>query len=83
MLPRKIFETLDAEMAILVLFKQLILWQILFKFFAHNSESFIKCGSLHVYFVRTFSIYACLRCKERISGVGLPRNTRSHGGAHT
>ena len=51
MLSRKIFETLDAVMGILVLFEQLILWQILFRFFTLNSESFTKNGTfcLHVY----------------------------------
>ena len=39
--PRKIFENLDTVMAILVLFEQ-FLRQILFNFFAPNSESFTE-----------------------------------------
>ena len=40
-LPRKVFKNLDTVMAILPLFEQ-FLWQILFNFFASNSQSFTK-----------------------------------------
>ena len=46
MLSRKKFEILDVVVGILVLFELLILWQILFKFFVLNSESFTKHGTL-------------------------------------
>ena len=49
MLPRSIFETLDVVMSILLLLEQLILWQTLFKFFAHNSEFFTKHGTFCLY----------------------------------
>ena len=43
MLPQKIFENLPTVVAILVLFEQFLLFrQILFKFFARNSECFTK-----------------------------------------
>ena len=42
MLPRKVFKNLDTVMAILALFEQFLLWQILFNFFASNSKSFTK-----------------------------------------
>ena len=52
MLPRKIFENLDAVMAILVFFEQL-LWQTLFDFFAPNSASFNKYDAFfsHIFYL--------------------------------
>ena len=68
MLPRKVFKNLDTVMAILELFEQ-FLWQILFNFFASNSKSFTILYMIH--FVRTFSIYACLRRKDDCYQIGL------------
>ena len=52
MLPRKVFKNLDTVMAILELFEE-ILWQILFNFFASNSNP----SPNMIHYVRTFSIY--------------------------
>ena len=62
MLPRKIFENINALMAILgqVLFEQ-SLRKTSLKFFAPNSDSFTK---YMIHFVRAFSIYVRLRRKS-------------------
>ena len=61
MLPRKVFKNLDTVMANLELFEQ-FLWQILFNFFPSPNM---------IHFVRTFSIYACLRRKDDCYQIGL------------
>ena len=66
MLTRKVFKNLDTVMAILELFEQ-FLWQILFNFFASNSSP----SPNMIHFVRTFSIYACLRRKDDCYQIGL------------
>ena len=59
MLPRKVFKNLDTVMAILELFEQ-FLWQILFNFLPLT----LSPSPNMIHFVRTFSIYACLRCED-------------------
>ena len=59
MLPRKIFEILHAEIAILVLFEHFLGKLRLFKFFYRNSEYFTKYGA----FCLNIFNYACLRHK--------------------
>ena len=66
MLPRKVLKILDTVMAILELFEQ-FLWQILFNFFA----STLSPSPNMIHFVRTFSIYACLKRKDDCYQIGL------------
>ena len=67
MLPRKVFKNLDTVMAILALFEQ-FLWQILFNFFWPIT---LSPSPNTIHFVRTFSVYACLRSKDDCYQIGL------------
>ena len=66
LLPPKVFKRLDTVKAILELFEQ-FLWQNLFKFLPLTLSS----SPNMIHFVRTFSIYACLKRKDDCYQIGL------------
>ena len=79
MLPWKFFETLDTVMGILVLFEQLFYG----KFFGSFLPLTLRASSNMVHFVRTFSTYACLRCKAGVSKVRPAGQLRPAMSFHT